>query len=659
MKTTIFLSTLFLAFGFVLVFHGCKKEEEPPPELPTVATAAITEITPFTAKGGGEVTDDGGAVVTARGIVWGESENPSLENHYGKTTDGQGLGIFTSELTGLAAGTIYHVRAYATNSEGTSYGVNVTFTSGSEKASISTADITDITTSSAMSGGVIDDDGGAEVTERGIVWDQSQNPDIDEYLGKTSDGTGSGTFESLLVDLERGTTYYVRAYAVNSEGAAYGNELSFTTLVELATVTTAGVTEVTFESAVSGGNVTDDGGTEVTVRGLVWSRQTHPTIEENEGITEDGEGTGSFTGLLTGLEPETTYYVRAYATNSEGTAYGEQESFVTLPAIKPPTVLTNPISSITHSSAMAGGNVTESGGASVSERGVVYATTPEPTLDNHVVTARRGTGNFVALLTGLEPLTTYHVRAYATNAAGTAYGDEVVFTTERYAGEPCPGAATVTDRDGNVYRTVLIGNQCWFRENLKTTQYSDGTPIPYVAEDEAWGELTGDGYAWYHRNTEYAEVYGAIYNWHAVNTTLLCPPGWRVPSDDDWLELADYLITRHEGVTEENVGNKLKSCRQSGSPLGDDCDTSEHPFWQAHDVHYGSDDFGFSALPAGSRNGFLGYFYGIEIIAYFWSSTSRNQEEAYYRRIYHDDGGLHRMIYFKKNGYSVRCFRPK
>lgn len=559
MKTKILLSSIIAAFGFLLVFNGCKKEEEPLPEAPTVTTAAITDITPFAAKSGGEVTDDGGA----------------------------------------------------------------------------------------------------EVTQRGVVWGLEQNPDMNDYLGKTSDGAGSGAFESLLAELERGITYYVRAYAVNSEGVAYGNERSFATLAELATVSTAEAGEITHESAVSGGQVVDDGGTEVTGRGVVWSRQTHPSTEENDGMTEDGEGPGSFTSVLDGLKPETTYYVRAFAVNSEGTAYGDQVSFVTLADVKPPTVLTNPVTNITHNSAIAGGNVTESGGASVSERGVVYATSAGPALDDHVVTVRRGTGTFIAPLTGLQPQTSYYLRAYATNAAGTSYGEEVVFTTEKFTGEPCPGAPTVTDIDGNVYQTVLIGNQCWFKENLRTTHYSDGTPIPHVPEDDAWAELTGDGYTWYQDRTDYANAYGAIYNWHAVNTTLLCPPGWRVPADDDWLELADYLISHYGEIDENNVGNKLKSCRQSGSPLGNDCDTSEHPFWQAHDLHYGTDDFGFSALPAGSRNGFLGYFYGQEIIAYFWSATSYSQEEAYYRRIYNDSGALHRMTYFKENGYSVRCFRPK
>ena len=559
MKKKILLIIFFAVLLLLWVFQGCRKEEEIPLEVPEVTTSAISEITSLTAKSGGEVTSDGGTAVTARGVVWG----------------------------------------------------------------------------------------------------QAQNPDVEEHLGITNDGSGTGPFESLLTGLERGVNYFVRAYAVNSEGVSYGIERSFTTLMELATVNTAEVTNIKFDSAISGGQVTDDGGTEVTARGVVWGRQPHTTTEENEGMTEDGKGTGIFTSELTGLEPETEYYIRAYAITSEGTAYGDQLSFVTPPAVKPPTILTSPVTNITHNSATTGGNVTESGGASVSERGVVFAATPGPTLDDHVVTARRGTGTFIALLTGLQPQTTYYARAYATNVAGTSYGEEVSFTTEKFTGEPCPGAPTVTDRDGNIYRTVLIGNQCWLSENLRTTHYNNGTPIPYVHEDTDWGALTGDGYTWYHGMSDYAGAYGAIYNWHAVNTDILCPSGWRVPSDDDWLELASYLISNYEYIDENNVGNKLKSCRQEGSPLGNDCNTSAHPRWAHDETHFGTDDFGFSALPGGSRNGVLGYFYGLEIIGYFWTSTTHTAEEAYYRRIYHDDGGLHRMIYFKKNGYSVRCFRPK
>ncbi len=150
----------------------------------------------------------------------------------------------------------------------------------------------------------------------------------------TTDGNGIGTFTSDLVNLTANTTYYVRAYANNSAGTGYGNEISFTTEEEEAeltppTVITSEVIDITETTAVSGGNVTDDGGATVTARGICWSTSQNPTIDDNDGMTTDGNGTGTFTSDLVNLTANTTYYVRAYATNEKGTSYGDEMSFTT------------------------------------------------------------------------------------------------------------------------------------------------------------------------------------------------------------------------------------------------------------------------------------------------------------------------------------------
>jgi len=193
---------------------------------------------------------------------------------------------------------------------------------------VTTTGVSAITLTTASSGGNVTGDGGAAVTTRGVCWSTVQNPTTAD--SKTSNGTGTGSFTSSLSQLTPGTQYYVRAYATNEAGTAYGNQQSFTTnAVLLATVTTADISSYTESTAISGGNITDDGGGEVTVRGVCWSSTSQtPTTADSK--TEDGSGTGSFTSNLTNLEPETTYYVRAYATNSAGTAYGDNVSFTTL-----------------------------------------------------------------------------------------------------------------------------------------------------------------------------------------------------------------------------------------------------------------------------------------------------------------------------------------
>ncbi|MGA3015123.1 MAG: choice-of-anchor Q domain-containing protein, partial [Bacteroidales bacterium] len=286
--------------------------------VPSVTTASITNITQTTATGGGNVTSNGGASVTARGVCWSMTTNPTTSNS--KTTDGTGTGAFTSNLTGLTGNTLYYVRAYATNSVGTAYGNQVSFTTlACTLPTVTTTPVSNITQGTATSGGNVTSDGGASVTARGVCWSTTTNPTISN--SKTSDGTGTGTYTSNITGLTANTLYYVRAYATNSAGTAYGNQVSFTTLpYALPTVTTATITNIAQTTATGGGTVTSDGGTTVTARGVCWSTSTNPTTSNN--FTTNGSGIGTFTSSLTGLTAGTLYYVRAYATNVSGTAYG-------------------------------------------------------------------------------------------------------------------------------------------------------------------------------------------------------------------------------------------------------------------------------------------------------------------------------------------------
>lgn len=204
-------------------------------------------------------------------------------------------------------------------------------------ANITTKEVSDVTSSTAVCGGNVISSGGANVTERGVCWGTSQNPTINN--NKIPKGSGLGEFICAITGLTQGHTYYVRAYAINSVGIAYGEEKSFVAMNVTPTVTTNSVSNITQTSAVCGGNVTFSGQSNVTARGVCWSTTQNPTV--NGSHTTNGSGTGSFTSNITGLSPNTTYYVKAYATNSQGTSYGLQCTFTTTATSNCPSTVTD------------------------------------------------------------------------------------------------------------------------------------------------------------------------------------------------------------------------------------------------------------------------------------------------------------------------------
>ena len=293
------------------------------PASDVVATATPTDITATSAVVGGMVILPEGTHVFLRGVCWGTEPNPDIDGDH--TSEEPGLGSFSSTLEGLILGTTYYVRAYVVSDHGLAYGDEVSFTTQSGIPVVSTAEVTDITATTATCGGTVTDGGGLEITARGICWSTSHNPTLNN--NHTSDGTGTGSFGCSLIALSPGTTYYVRAYATTMQATSYGEEISFTTLSGIPTVSTAEVNDITTNSAICGGTVADDGGLSIIARGVCWSMGHDPTLNDN--YTTDGTGIGSFSSSLTGLLDNTTYYVRAYATNSYMTVYGSEVGFVT------------------------------------------------------------------------------------------------------------------------------------------------------------------------------------------------------------------------------------------------------------------------------------------------------------------------------------------
>jgi len=325
MKTLFKNSVIFILLsGTAIYFPSCKKDAS----LPIVTTYKVSDITETTASTGGTVKYDGGAEVTDFGVCWSTTPNPTTSSN--KISIGTGSGTFSGNITGLTANTTYHVRAYATNSVGTAYGLEISFSTLElpPNPEVTTSAITSITSFSAISGGTLLHIQRDFLLESGLCWSISRNPTIND--NKTINETGELYFTSNLTVLTQGTTYYLRAYAIYGTGfdndILYGNEQSFTT--DFIVITTAIVSFTSTSAVVTGNIIFGQNGNHLIGSGVCWSTLQNPTTDDIK--TMNTTYSGIFSSNLAGLLPGTVYFVRAYAVYDNGpTIYGNELRFAT------------------------------------------------------------------------------------------------------------------------------------------------------------------------------------------------------------------------------------------------------------------------------------------------------------------------------------------
>ena len=387
-------------------------------------------------------------------------------------------------------------------------------------------------------------------------------------------------------------------------------------------VKTNAIINITGITATSGGTIINEGTEDVISRGICWSTSTNPTIADSK--TSDSVGPGAFTSNISGLNGATIYYVRAYATNMIGTGYGMPISFTTLG--ESPSLTISGAKNITTTGATINGaanpnflstNVTFEYGKTTSY-GLSVTAAQSPISGNVKM-------DVSANITGLTAGTTYHYRVKAINSVGTAYSRDTTFTS-----------TGVADYDGNIYNTVIIGTRIWMAENLKTTHYNNGSSIPFPGSDVSWVSATGGGYCVFSNQSSNLAIYGALYNWASVNTGILCPTGWHVPTSTEWLSLTDNL----GGVSV--AGGKMKETGLS--------------HWTFPNI--GADNSsGFTAL-GGSYIDYKGVFGDLGLTAYFWSSTEVSPTNAFANKLFNDNSTISQGgLVQKLCGYSVRCIK--
>ncbi len=500
--------------------------------------------------------------------------------------------------------------------------------------------------------------------------------------------------QSVLANNQR---YYWRVKAtISSFIGDWSETWSFTTQQgQEPILTTTNVTNITQTTATSGGTITSDGGSPVTARGVCWSTTPSPTILNDR--TTDGTGVGSFVSNLTGLAPNTTYYLRAYAMNSVDTGYGDEVTFTTNQSQNQYTIYASKDS---YCEAVIGSanynNQNLQFGVASSPINMFYVglffdlpSIPSSNVSRAQLILTRQSGSGVQSVSSILPITCdWSETQLTSNFLNTCVlftplktisninGDLIVDITDAFKSwlnnptnyhgfllNPENQQSTTTfifyDREhgdnttkpkievatqqGGGVETVTIGTQVWMLKNLDVTTYRNGDPIPQVTDATKWANLTTGAWCYYNNDPTMDTVYGKLYNWYAVNDPRgLAPQGWHVPDSSEWVQLITYL--------EPNAGGKLK---EPGTL-----------HWQSPNVG-ATNSTNYTAMPGGCRYStysgppLFGY---MSQYGYYWSSTGVTHPTTVARHFsfgYDTPGVYYGVTYAadKKNGHSVRCVK--
>ena len=603
--------------------------------MPVLTTVPVTNITSNSAHSGGNVTQFGGSAIINRGLCYATTPNPTIDDSVVYLQGPSGNGAFVGDITGLAGGTTYYVRAFVVNDYSVAYGNEKIFT-----------------TLLPPNGGLTDIDGNIydTIVIGNQVW-MRQNLKVTKY--NNGDNLPHITANAAWSALTSGA--YCHYGNNTSTAATYGKLYNYYVVSDSRNICPVNwhvphlAEWQALETYLGGSSIA--GGKLKEVDTIYWAA---PNADATNSSVFSAYGGGSRSS--SGVSSDLTYYgywwtndeydiTKGYALDlsyGNGTSHIYQRTKsigMSIRCIKDtvittvvlPSLTTSTVSTITSTTAISGGVISNNGGGVITAKGVCYSTSQNPTTANGIVVSGVGSNTFTANIFGLTPNTTYYLKAFATNSVGTAYGNQMMFTTLQGS-----GSAMVYDADGNAYDTVHIGNQVWMKQNLKSTKYNNGDSIPNVINGSSWGALTSGAYCNYNNTASNGNTYGRLYNWYAVNDSRnLCPMGWHVADTADAVELIDYL----GGSTV--AGAKLKEAGLS--------------HWQSPNTS-ATNSSNFTALPGGYRY-YDGNFYQMGNNAWFWANTEYSAITAFSLYLSYDAASTTNQASFKPNGYSVRCVK--
>lgn len=447
MKCRTGLWSVILAVGHAFSV-SCTKTPSPPVFQLQTTTCCATGVELHAVTLTGTVTTNGVRAVIDKGFCWDTLPSPLLTHH--AWSAGPDTGTFTVKIDDLKASTTYYFRTYARTDLGVDYGNELSIrTLGWPEVRLRAID--SIWTNSARIIARVAADGGSPVTDRGVYWSTFGDPVLNGT--KRSAGADTGDFTVRLTGLQSGTPYFVRAYVTTLAGTVQDTVWTFTT-IDLPDIAGATASEVGTDRARLNGRILSNGHTSITELGFYWAAHAGVTTSDQL-LTMPVQDTGAFSALLTGLVPNTTYHVRPFARNKVGVSMGAESSFST-GTIALPSVVTGSITGVGYNDATLSGEVLGDGGAAVTERGIcwqiLYNPQNLPSINGNHQALGAGVGKFSITVNGLMDNTPYQVRAYATNATGTAYGATAIFTTS-----PAPTPAPYLQLPVNGQEYLIAG----------------------------------------------------------------------------------------------------------------------------------------------------------------------------------------------------------
>lgn len=484
---------------------------------------------------------------------------------------------------------------------------------------VSTNEVKNSDGSVVATGAIFDISPNPDISDHGFCWNSTGNPTINNSKISLGSVDQEVTFNDSIKDLPAGL-HFIKAFVIDGNSVKYGDALSIT----VPPIILVAPTSITVSKNVGNSKIFINSNIAWTASGY----QNWLTLSKTSGIIGKDTVIATYTENASAGTRSSIISFDATGANANVTITQTVDSGLI------PALTTNVVTDISTSTATSGGNITNQGLSSVSARGVCYSTSQNPTISNNHTSDGTGTGSYTSNLSGLFENTNYYVRAYAANSIGTSYGNEIVFTTNTFT---CP--LTGIDIDGNVYSVIKIGSQCWMKENLKTTKFSDGVPITF--QPWSWFQASEPLYTYYNDNPSYETDYGLLYNYYAmIDSRNLCPLGWHIPNIDEYQTLIDYL----GGA--DIAGSKM---RETGNS-----------HWTYSSI-VASNISGFTALPSGvlcSTYGGTNYS-NIGQAGYWWSSYNVSNNISWLllhnssEKAYLDTVSLSGVMY----GLSVRCIK--